>query len=301
METFYPDRVHLETDLRGALAAGELELFYQPKVDVVAGTVAGVEALIRWRSPKRGLVVPAEFNPIAEETGLIIPIGEWVLQQACRQARAWQDRGLNGLTVAVNISAVQWQQSNLVDIVANALQESGLDPSSLELELTETVVMQNAAETIVMFDRIDAMGVRLSIDDFGTGYSSLAYLKRFPLSSLKIDRAFINDLTIDADDALITKAMINLSHDLNLSVVAEGVETEAQLSFLRAHGCDVLQGYYFSKPLDASQCEQFMMGYAVKVAPPRETRQAHSPAQGGIPHAQGEHRGECIRDARRGR
>jgi diguanylate cyclase (GGDEF)-like protein len=267
MATFYPDRVHLETDLRGALAAGELELFYQPKIDVLAGTVVGVEALIRWRSPKRGLVVPAEFIPIAEETGLIIPIGEWALHQACRQARTWRVAGLKNLTVAVNISAVQWRQSNFVDIVANALEESGLEPSCLELEITETVVMQNAAETILMLDRLDAMGVRLSIDDFGTGYSSLAYLKRFPLSSLKIDRAFINDLTTDPDDALITMAMINLSHDLKLSVVAEGVETEAQLNFLHAHGCDVLQGYYFSKPLDSRACEQFIMGFAGKVLP----------------------------------
>jgi diguanylate cyclase (GGDEF)-like protein len=258
MSTFQPGRIELESDLRVALAEGQLELFYQPKVHAPTGTLSGVEALLRWRSPKRGLVGPADFIPLAEETGLIIPIGEWVLREACLQARRWQDEGLEGIKVAVNISGVQWRQSDLVEVIDSALKEAGLQPSCLELELTETMVMQNAAEAIRMLDRLNAMGVSLSIDDFGTGYSSLAYLKRLPLDSLKIDRAFVNDLVADPDDALITMAMINMAHNLKLSVIAEGVETEAQLNFLRSHGCDVIQGFYFSKPLEARECARFM-------------------------------------------
>jgi EAL domain-containing protein (putative c-di-GMP-specific phosphodiesterase class I)/CheY-like chemotaxis protein len=225
---------------------------------VRGGGVGGVEALLRWRCPKRGLVAPLDFIPLAEESGLIIPIGEWVLKEACAQLRRWQQDGLADLRVAVNISGVQWRQNDMVEVIEAALRESGLAATSLELELTESVVMQNPTEAIRMLDRLNAMGVRLAIDDFGTGYSSLAYLKRFPLDCLKIDRAFIHDVTADADDALLTMAMINMAHNLKLTVVAEGVETEAQLNFLRSHGCDVVQGFHFSIPLSAQDCERFL-------------------------------------------
>ena len=215
--------------------------------------MAGVEALLRWRHPQRGLVSPADFIPLAEETSLIIPIGRWVLTEACRQNRAWQDQGLPRLPVAVNISAIQLRQDDLVDTVAQALREASLAPEHLELEITESVVMENAAEAIGKLERLSAMGVRLSIDDFGTGYSSLSYLKSFPVHTLKVDRAFIKDLAENSDAALLVGAIVAMAHGLKRTVIAEGVETEMQLRALRSLNADQYQGFYFSKPLPARE------------------------------------------------
>jgi EAL domain-containing protein (putative c-di-GMP-specific phosphodiesterase class I) len=252
MSTFFPDRLALENDLRHALERHELELHYQPKVDVRTGTTIGMEALVRWRHPQRGLVNPVEFIPLAEETALIIPLGQWVLREACRQNKAWQGEGLRPLRVAVNISGAQLRHDGLVDQVALALRETGLEPRYLEIEITESVVMQNASSTVAMLDRLSRMGVHLAVDDFGTGYSSLSYLKRFPLNTLKIDSSFVRDLLTDRNGAVIVEAIIALAHSLKLEVVAEGVEEQAQLSCLQSLGSDQYQGFLHSKPLTAT-------------------------------------------------
>jgi diguanylate cyclase (GGDEF)-like protein len=255
MSTFFPERLMLENDLRRALERREFELHYQPKVELAEGRVVGMEALVRWRHPKRGLVAPDQFIPLAEDTGLILPIGAWVINEACRQNKAWQDAGLPPLRMAVNISGVQFRQKNLLEDIALALGNTGLAPECLEVEITESVVMQNASDTIVTLEKLSQMGVHVSIDDFGTGYSSLSYLKRFPLDKLKIDRSFIRDVSNDMEDAAIVRATVGLAHNLRLRVVAEGVETAEQLAFLRALGCDEYQGYYKSKPLPAAEFE----------------------------------------------
>jgi len=251
MSTFFPDRLALENDLRHALERHELELHYQPKVDVRSGKMIGMEALVRWRHPRRGLVNPVEFIPLAEETALIIPLGQWVLREACRQNKAWQEQGLQPLRIAVNISGAQLRHDGLVDHVALALRETGLEARYLEIEITESVVMQNASSTVAMLDRLSQMGVHLAVDDFGTGYSSLSYLKRFPLNTLKIDSSFVRDLLTDRNGAVIVEAIIALAHSLKLEVVAEGVEEAAQLSCLQSLGSDQYQGFLHSKPLTA--------------------------------------------------
>jgi len=251
MSTFFPDRLVLENDLRHALDRHELELHYQPKVGVNSGSVIGMEALVRWRHPERGLVNPSEFIPLAEETALIIPLGQWVLREACRQNKAWQEQGLRPMRIAVNISGVQLRHSGFVDQVALALRETGLEPRHLEIEITESVVMQNAATSVAMLDRLSQMGVHLAVDDFGTGYSSLSYLKRFPLNTLKIDSSFVRDLLTDRNGAVIVQAIIALAHSLKLEVVAEGVEEPAQLQFLQSLGSDQYQGFLHSRPLTA--------------------------------------------------
>jgi diguanylate cyclase (GGDEF)-like protein len=256
MSNFFPKRLALESELRAALEKNQLVLHYQPKVDMRSGGIVGVEALVRWQHPQRGLIAPSEFIPFAEETGLIVPLGRWVLREACRQNRAWQDLGLANLVVGVNISGVQFQQRDLVETVASALEASGLAARHLELEITESVVMQNAPEAIIMLDELHRMGVGLSIDDFGTGYSSLNYLKRFPIDTLKIDQSFIRDISSDSDDAAIVQAIIALAHGMRLRVVAEGVETNGQLEFLRALGNDQYQGYLYSRPLPAHEMER---------------------------------------------
>jgi diguanylate cyclase (GGDEF)-like protein len=261
MSTFFPDRLALEHDLRKALERHELELHYQPKVDVSSGATIGMEALARWRHPQRGLILPDDFIPLAEETGIIIPLGQWVLREACRQNQAWQEQGLAPLRVAVNISAAQLRHDDLADNVALALRETGLDPQYLEIEITESVVMQNASTALATLDRLSQMGIHLAVDDFGTGYSSLSYLKRFPLDTLKIDRSFIRDLSSDRNDALIVRAIVALAHSLNLQVVAEGVENAAQLGFLQSCGSDQYQGYLHSKPLPASEFERLLRSW----------------------------------------
>jgi len=243
----------MEKHLHYALKRQELALHYQPQVDLNSGQVIGVEALLRWQRPGLGMVSPAEFIPLAEKTGLIFPLGEWVLRTACAQAKSWQDQGLPPLRVAVNLSPRQFMQVDLAEQVARILQESGLAASCLELEITESLLMQDVERGIATLHALKAMGIQLAIDDFGTGYSSLAYLKRFPLDRLKIDRSFVHDLTTDPDNAAITEAVIALGHSMRLQVIAEGVETEAQLAFLRSRRCDEIQGYYFSPPRPAEE------------------------------------------------
>ncbi len=258
MNSSYPERLKLETDLRRALERREFELHFQPMIDMQSGKLVGMETLLRWHHPERGIVSPAEFIPLAEETGLIVPIGRWVLEKACAQNKAWQNKGLAKVRVSVNISAVQFRQNDLLETVAHALKRSGLAPEYLEVEITESTVMQNASEATVTLERLSRTGVLISIDDFGTGYSSLSYLKSFPINTLKIDRSFIREISVDRDDAAIVRAIIGLAHNLRLRVVAEGVETEQQLDFLRALESDEYQGYFCSRPLAVADFERYL-------------------------------------------
>lgn len=250
-------RLELENQLRKAVEGGGFTLHYQPQVDRMHGRIVGMEALIRWNDPVLGNVPPDEFIPIAEENGLIVPIGAWVLREACAQNRRWQDEGLPAVPVSVNVSAVQIHQPDFVGTVADVLDEIGLAPEFLDLELTERVVMADVDQSVQIMRELHALGVGLSIDDFGTGYSSLAYLKRFPLKTLKIDKSFVRDLETNPDDRTIAKSIILLAHGLNVSVVAEGVENPLQIEILREQGCDTLQGYYFSRPLPADAFAAF--------------------------------------------
>ncbi len=245
------ERLALENNLRRALERDELLLHYQPQVRLDSGDLIGLEALVRWNHPDLGLVPPGEFIPLAEETGLIVPVGEWVLRQACRQARAWREAGRETLRVAVNLSGRQLRQQNLVEVIRQILEESDLPPGGLELELTESSIMHKDKLTISTLWALHEMGIRLSIDDFGTGYSNLGYLKRFPIDTLKIDRSFVRDITADPDDAAITTAIIAMAHNLKIDVVAEGVETEEQKAFLRERGCDAIQGFLIGRPMPA--------------------------------------------------
>jgi diguanylate cyclase (GGDEF)-like protein len=252
------DRVQLESDLHNAIALKQFELYYQPKVQTSSGSVRGAEALIRWVHPERGLISPDGFIPVAEECGLIGAIGEWVVREACRQARAWQDQGLAPIRVSVNLSPSQFRDSGLAHSIRRALDESDLDPQYLEVELTESAVMSDPEESIAILEQLSAMGVLVSVDDFGTGYSSMSYLRRFPIDKLKIDRVFINEIASRPEDASIVRAIVSLAHSLRLKVVAEGVETPAQLDFLRAVGCDEYQGYHFSRPVPAHEFERII-------------------------------------------
>ncbi|HEY3057314.1 MAG TPA: EAL domain-containing protein [Thermoanaerobaculia bacterium] len=252
------ERLALENMLRKALSQNELVLFYQPQIDAETRAIVGLEALVRWRHPQMGMVSPAHFISVAEKSGLIVPIGEWVLRTACRQLRTWQRKIDPEITVAVNLSARQFQQPDLVAMIRSAIEETGIAPSSLEVEITESNAMQNAEHTMYILRELKSIGVRISMDDFGTGYSSLNYLKRFPIDTLKLDRSFIKDVNTDADDAAIVTAVIQMAHSLNLKVVAEGVEREDQLEFLCRQSCDIIQGYLFSKPLPVDQVEAYM-------------------------------------------
>lgn len=250
--------LHMETALRHALERDELSLHYQPQVSLRSGLITGVEALLRWRNPEYDPVSPMEFIPLAEDTDLILEIGNWVLETACRQAKQWNDTYHGELRIAVNLSARQFRQSDLPDQIGTALRASGLDPELLELEITEGTVMHNAEESVATLRRLRNMGVKLSIDDFGTGYSSLSYLKRFPINIVKIDQSFIRDITTDPDDAAIACSIIALAHSMKLRVIAEGVETAGQLGFLQANQCDQMQGYYFSHPLPKDELGQLL-------------------------------------------
>ena len=243
------ERLTIENGLRLALDKNELFLVYQPQMDIASGKIIGLEALARWQHPELGLVPPADFIRVAENSGLILSIGEWVLRTACSQVCRWQAEGLAAISVSVNVSAVQFRQDAFTQTVHRILRETGLSPQCLELELTESLLLSNADVMFSVLRQLTAMGLRLAIDDFGTGYSSLSYLRRFPVSRLKIDGSFIRDVPLNSDDAAITVAIISMAKSLNLKVIAEGVENEAQFSFLRTQRCDQIQGYYFSKPL----------------------------------------------------
>jgi diguanylate cyclase (GGDEF)-like protein/PAS domain S-box-containing protein len=247
------ERQSLEGQLRYALERQELLLHYQPKVNLKTGAIVGVEALIRWQHPLRGLLLPGQFLTIAEDTGMIIAIGQWVLREACRQTREWLDAGIPAVPVSVNISSLEFRSGQFLDHVELALKETCLDPRYLELELTETVLMQHAESTTYMLGRLKAIGVRLTVDDFGTGYSSLSYLTRFPIDSLKLDQSFVHNIITGSNDAIVISSVISMAKSLKQSVIAEGVETTEELAFLQAHGCDEGQGYYFSRPAAAQQ------------------------------------------------
>ena len=258
------ERLAMESSLRRAVERNEFQLHYQPKLDLRTGAIAGVEALVRWQHPDWGMVSPAQFIPLAEETGLIVQIGEWVLRAACEQNKRWRDQGIPPLRVAVNLSARQFAQKTLLSDIAKTIAQSGLTPDCIELEITESLVMTNPEHATETLHKLKTMGISLSIDDFGTGYSSLAYLKRFPIDCIKIDRSFIKDIPTEADDMAITRGVIALGHSLRLKVVAEGVETVEQQNFLRSNGCDEMQGFLFSKPLPAEEVTTLLKTHAQK-------------------------------------
>jgi EAL domain-containing protein (putative c-di-GMP-specific phosphodiesterase class I) len=241
----------LESALRRAVLQKDFLLHYQPQVDLESGEILAVEALVRWRTEDSGTVMPGDFIPLAEETGLINEIGEWVLREGCRQMKEWQDRGLKPRRIAVNLSARQFAERAFLDTVMRVLQDTGLDPRLLELEITESQVMRQTEGMILLLNRLAEMGVHLAIDDFGTGYSSLSYLKRLPIQMLKIDQSFIRDITVDPNDTAIVVAIINMARSLELETIAEGVETAGQLALLRSKGCRIGQGFYFSAPVSA--------------------------------------------------
>jgi diguanylate cyclase (GGDEF)-like protein/PAS domain S-box-containing protein len=265
-------RLSLEGDLRRALDNGDLTLYFQPQVNVKTRKLMGVEALLRWTHPEQGPISPARFIPVAEDSGLILPIGDWVLQEAMRQRQAWTDMNLPPVTMAINISAVQFRQQDLVARVRHIAEQTGVDPRQIELELTESMLMQDAREAVAVLSSLSEMGAQLAIDDFGTGYSSLSYLKQFPVDKLKLDQSFVRHMTSDHNDAVIAHATINLGHSLGLEVIAEGVETEDQYAYLLAEGCDVIQGYLFGRPVPASGIEDLL------------TRQATSETGDAFPH-----------------
>ena len=253
-------RLRLETELRRALAREEFVLYYQPKVNMETGKIVGMEALLRWQSAERGLVGPSEFIPLLEETSLILPVGEWVLRAACKQARAWQTAGIPDVRIAVNLSTLQFKQPDFAGLVLGILKENDLDPAlgTIELELTESLLMNNAAGAVETLIKLHEAGIQFSIDDFGTGYSSLSYLKRFPISSLKIDQSFVRDLACGSEDEAIVAAIIALGHSLGLNVIAEGVETSEQLLQLRKKGCNEIQGFLFSRPVPVADMTQLL-------------------------------------------
>ncbi|TLZ02703.1 MAG: EAL domain-containing protein [Gammaproteobacteria bacterium] len=267
MNSATQERVKLESDLHQALSLKQLELHYQPKVDTKTGLIHGVEALARWRHPQRGLVPPGEFIPLAESCGLIDGIGEWVVRESCRQARAWQLEGLPPLRVAVNLSAFQFRHGNLLQMIREALQAAQLEPRFLEVEITESALMSDPEESVTILEQLSRMGVVVSVDDFGTGYSSMSYLRRFPIDKLKIDRGFIAELISRADDASIVRAIVSLAHSLRLKVVAEGVETSEQLNVLRSLGCDQYQGFCFSPAVPATQFAALLRESQLKTGP----------------------------------
>jgi diguanylate cyclase (GGDEF)-like protein len=256
------ERLNIENELRHALERQEIRLFYQPRVDCRSGRLLGTEALARWQHPERGLIPPTQFIPIAEESGLIVPIGVWIIGEACRQQAAWRDQGVGDILISINISAAQLRDPELVPCLQSTLLTWKVDPAKIELELTETLLMEDVPATIDLLNRLKALGISLSVDDFGTGYSSLNYLHRFPIDKLKIDKSFVSNMLADSNNLAITRTIISLGHTLGLKVVAEGVEHEEEARMLAAAGCDELQGYLFSKPLPASEFADWIRGGA---------------------------------------
>lgn len=257
--TVCPEKLALEALLRRALAQGEFQVYYQPQVDIATGQIIGAEALVRWQNPDRGIISPADFIPLAEETGLIIPIGEWVLLSACAQTASWLADGFSPFRISVNLSARQLSDPELKARIVQILETTGLEPANLELEMTESALVENATVAGATLNELKALGIRIAVDDFGTGYATLGYLKQFAFDSLKIDRIFVRNASEDAQNAAITTAVILLGHSLNMTVVAEGVETEAELAFLKAHQCDIMQGYLFSRPQPAPIFESLLV------------------------------------------
>ncbi|WP_211326587.1 bifunctional diguanylate cyclase/phosphodiesterase [Paenibacillus flagellatus] len=267
MEDALERKLEIEEGLRKAIERGELLVYYQPQVELKSGALIGAEALVRWKHPDKGLVPPGQFIPVAEETGLIKPIGEWVLREACRQAKAWQDAGHPPITVSVNLSNRQFEEQHLAQTVGDVLAECGLDPSYLELEITESMAM-DVMRTLPALENLKGLGIQISIDDFGTGYSSLSYLKRFPIDKIKIDRSFVQDIAHPSEsDTAIVSAIVAVAHHLKLKVIAEGVETAEQLEFLRQQRCDLLQGYYYSPPVPADRFEQLIRDFPGRSTP----------------------------------
>jgi len=257
------ESVKLENALYKALDQEELEIYYQPQIDFIKNQIVGVEALLRWNHPQKGMIAPDQFIPIAEETALILPIGEWVLKNACKQLKEWQRQGYPEFSISVNLSVRQFEQKNLFEIVKNALKEVDLSPEYLHLELTENLIIKNRELTLKTMKELKGLGIKIAIDDFGTGYSSLGYLKSLPIDTLKIDKSFLQDVTSDDENAAITSTIITLAQNLNLSVIAEGVETKQHVEFLLTRDCYLMQGYYFSKPMKAEDItKKFMMSNA---------------------------------------
>jgi EAL domain-containing protein (putative c-di-GMP-specific phosphodiesterase class I) len=264
MKSVSINRLRLENELRRALVNEEFVLYYQPQVDIGSGRIVGVEALIRWNHPDKGMVMPNHFIPLAEESGLIVPIGEWVLRAACKQNKTWQSEGYAPIPISVNLSMRQFFQHNLKGKIRHVLEQTELDPQYLELEITESMTM-DVDHAIQSLLELKELGVNVSIDDFGTGYSSLYYLKKFPIDKLKIDRSFVRDIMVDPNDAAIVATIIAMTHHLNLKVIAEGVETEDQLKFLYQNRCNEVQGYWFSPPVDRLELEH-MLRHGISVA-----------------------------------
>jgi EAL domain-containing protein (putative c-di-GMP-specific phosphodiesterase class I) len=261
------EQLMLETSLRRALERGEFSLNYQPKVDLASGQITGVEALLRWTHPELGMLSPVEFIPLAEETGLIVPIGRWVLQQACAQNTAWLQQGLRPVSMAVNLSPRQFADDNLLHDIDDALSACGMSPTLLQLEVTESMVMQNVSRAVKILDAIRSRGIRLAIDDFGTGYSSMSLMKQFPIDTIKIDRSFVCNLADDCEDQAIAQAIIRMGKALGMTIVAEGVETAEQETFLRDHACDEMQGFLFSKPVVPEQLADLLRP-SLRISPP---------------------------------
>jgi EAL domain-containing protein (putative c-di-GMP-specific phosphodiesterase class I) len=255
------ERLDLETELQAAIRNNAFQLHYQPKIELASNRIVGVEALLRWQHPDRGWIAPAQFIPLAEETGLIVQLGKWVVRKVCEQSRAWEQDGINDISIAINVSSRQFCRGDLLDSVLRIVGETGVRPQNLELEITESLLMRDVEETITALRSFKEAGLSISVDDFGTGYSSLNYLKQFPLDSLKIDRSFVQDLHQNHDDAAICAAILAMAKELGLSVVAEGVELEEQLDFLRRHNCDQAQGFLFSRPLPADRFETFFRSF----------------------------------------
>jgi len=262
------ERLTLESALRRALERDQFALHYQPKVDLATGQITGVEALLRWTHPELGVLPPMQFIPLAEETGLIVPIGRWVLKEACAQNVAWQRRGLRPVSMAVNLSPRQFADEHLLQDIDEALAASGMSPVLLQLEVTESMVMRNVSRAVKVLDAIQNRGIRLAIDDFGTGYSSMSLMKQFPIDTIKIDRSFVRDLPDDSEDKAIAQAIISMGKALGMTVVAEGVETAEQETFLRDHACDEMQGFLFSRPVPSQQLAELLRAAPLLISPP---------------------------------